>query len=1056
MSNGRKRPGVTSIASVKGFIVMSAKAENSNELALFSTSDTNIWHKALFHGDHPIEEDAYTVLESTSHSIQVDVMTSRGTAMGTLFTSNSNGTYFKQNAEYTNRSPTGFVDFEKVAGIEGIILVNTVANHAEVEESFFAEKKRQSRISFDAGNDFKPLLADDEELHLHSVTEAQIEHRSGKIFSTAAPGIVMGVGNVGDYLTDYNSGHLYVSHDAGRNWKKALDGPHLYEIGDQGSILVAINNNETDKFSYSKNFGEKWEDIELGKKVIPFSIQTISGASGMKFLVTAYKKNNRSKWFMFQLDFEDVYDKTCKKGDFEDWSARLDEDGKPTCIMGQKISFKRRKIDAECAIREEFKKPEPKFESCKCTKMDYECDYNFDEDDGDCKPVKALPPDADECKNPKDTFKGPSGWRLIPGDKCKEDDSLGLEDPVEWPCDKAKSTPQNNNITATIHPWSVSRVSHQYLERTDISDGDDETLILLTSDHKVQLTRDHGKTWDDVTPPEASIRAIYQNPYARNHVYFLTDSKRVYYSHDRFRKQDKLKHYFEVPSTLPQELAGFTALRFHPEQPDWLLWNGEVGCPDDCHIEASYTVNGGVKFEPMMRRVKQCQFINVDEKRNASREHEADDEIKRDQLIFCTLTREEDSDRMDLYASYNFFKTKDRIKENAVSFATMSEYTIIAARDEEDEQWLKVFTSVDGETVAHAKFPPKLQLDHKSGYTVLESSTHSIFLHVTDYDVDGHRFGHILKSNSNGTDYVLSAANANRGRTGYVDFEKMQGLEGVAFINVVGNSDDVRKNGAEKKLKSKITHSDGADWSFIKAPAEGIDGKKLKCSNDEKCSLHLYNFNERFNPGHSHSSSSAVGLMLANGNVGEFLTDMGQGDTYITRDGGKNWFTAREGHHLWEYGDQGSIIVVVKWNEPTDFVSYTLDEGRTWKDFKFAEDGEKFSVSEITTVPSDTSFNFLLWTKAKANAAANDLKATINLDFSSVYNRACELDPDNPVGTDYELWDSSDEDMCIFGHRSEYIRKRPDVNCYNDRRHELLELHKITENCTCTADDYEW
>ena len=48
-------------------------------------------------------------------------------------------------------------------------------------------------------------------------------------------------------------------------------------------------------------------------------------------------------------------------------------------------------------------------------------------------------------------------------------------------------------------------------------------------------------------------------------------------------------------------------------------------------------------------------------------------------------------------------------------------------------------------------------------------------------------WGTILKSNSNGTYFGVSIENVNRDERGYVDFEKMIGLDGIALINVVAN-----------------------------------------------------------------------------------------------------------------------------------------------------------------------------------------------------------------------------------------------------------------------------
>ena len=61
--------------------------------------------------------------------------------------------------------------------------------------------------------------------------------------------------------------------------------------------------------------------------------------------------------------------------------------------------------------------------------------------------------------------------------------------------------------------------------------------------------------------------------------------------------------------------------------------------------------------------------------------------------------------------------------------------------------------------------------------------------------------------------------NVNRDQRGYVDFEKMIGLDGIALINVVGNPEEAVVTGV-KALQSRITHNDGGFsnwlcWVFV-------------------------------------------------------------------------------------------------------------------------------------------------------------------------------------------------------------------------------------------------
>lgn len=84
-------------------------------------------------------------------------------------------------------------------------------------------------------------------------------------------------------------------------------------------------------------------------------------------------------------------------------------------------------------------------------------------------------------------------------------------------------------------------------------------------------------------------------------------------------------------------------------------------------------------------------------------------------------------------------------------------------------------------------------------------------------------WGTILKSNSNGTYFGVAIENVNRDERGYVDFEKMIGLDGIALVNVVSNSDEATITG-KKLLQTRITHNDG---KYCRVP---LGRKRLKFS----------------------------------------------------------------------------------------------------------------------------------------------------------------------------------------------------------------------------------
>lgn len=1036
LEGGRTVQGVTNMAAVKRFIVAAAKSEGSDELALYVTQDTNTWHRAVF-GDHKLEEDAYTILESTNYSVQVDVMTEKWSSMGSLYTSNSNGTYFTRNIDHTNRGQGGYVDFEKISNIQGIVLVNVVDNWEEVENSWLADKEIKTKISFDDGRTWEPLKTGKHDLHLHSVTD---QRNTGRIFSSPAPGIIMGVGNTGKYLKPYTQGDLYVSDDAGLTWTKAIDEAHIYEFGDQGAVLAAVyDEGKTNELKYSTNHGKDWDAVKLDDKIVAYELTTMPDSTALKFNLVGTPDRGES-WIIYSIDMEPLGLKDCKEKDFETWHARVDEDNKPICIMGRDQTYRRRKKDAECFVDQEFKDPIPDFESCVCTENDFECDYNFVKDDnGKCVPAGVLQPPSGACKNADDKYEGSSGYRLIPGNACTRKGGPDLDKPIERDCSDSVKPPASGDITPTPFTFKADQVAEYfYLERSKVAKDDksDETVIMRTTDNDVYITHDHGKTWRLAV--DEKISRIYPNTYFTDHVYMITPTAKVYYSHDRGLEGSI--HSFKAPEAPNGEMLQI--LTFHPKEKDWLIWTGEKGGMDEGYAVAHISRKGGLNWKSLLPFVRKCQFV--------WREDRADSE----ELIYCEQYAKEDvSNPLQLIATNDDFEHKTVHYEDVVNFATMSEFIVIAKRDEKDRKYLKVDASIDGKTFAPAEFPHGFNVEHQTAYTVLDSSTHAIFLHVTVNDAEGQEYGSIIKSNSNGTSYVLSASNVNRNANGFVDYEKMQGIEGVAMVNIVSNVDSINSG---KKLKTMITHNDGSQWALMTPPTKDSEDKPYECNGKglDQCSLHLHGYTERADPRDTFSSPTAVGVMMGVGNVGETLGRYKDGDTYITVDGGVSWKEVMKGTYMWEYGDQGSIIVIVEENTPTKFVYYTTDDGETWTKYQFND--EEMLIGAISTVPSDTSKNFLLWGK---EAGKRSRLTTVNLDFSQIFDRECNLMEEDPRNekSDYSLWSPqhpTKDDDCLFGHVSEYHRKKPESKCFNGRI--IDRLHGIARNCTCSREDFEW
>lgn len=559
-----------------------------------------------------------------------------------------------------------------------------------------------------------------------------------------------------------------------------------------------------------------------------------------------------------------------------------------------------------------------------------------------------------------------------------------------------------------------------YLYLRSGNDRSDETVFAWTFAGELWVTHDQGGVWNRLISEE-TVLWVRPHPHFSDRLFALTASRNLYASKDRGRTFTLL--------TLPADPNIFgPILSFHQFKPDWLIFHGTIDCDyTDCEVDAYYSTNFGATWEDLTEGVHQCIFAQGLEI-PTSEKH----------IVCQTVT---DQGRMGLVYSTDFFQSSTTVFDNILGMAPNPPF-LVAAVFEESESELTLYVSVDGKHFSNAVFPPSFKIDQKVGYTVINSKTESLFLHVTSSSHAGHEFGTVFKSNSNGTNYVLTLNDVNRDEHGFVDFEKMQSLEGVAIANVVSNPEAVR-HGARKILKTKISHSDGALWDNVPPPAGACGSKRGK-----SCSLHLHGFTERLDARNVPSSPSAVGILIATGNVGDKLLSPQNAHTYMSKDAGISWTEISDKNLLWEFGDSGSIIVTLPQFEDTNSISYTLNYGTTWSEFQFSDD--PVSPIGLASIPSDTSRKFILF--ARPHSGDDDATLAIQIDFSQTAERMC-------IDKDFELWTPEHpqtQDKCLFGHVAEYFRRIPDRNCYVGKMaKELMKPRRIVKNCPCTRRDYE-
>ncbi|KAJ3264049.1 vacuolar protein sorting/targeting protein PEP1 [Chytriomyces hyalinus] len=1042
--------------------------EEGGELKLQVSSDGETLVDTEFPPDMPLQHNGFTVLESKTNGIFLDIQQSRlyGSEFGHLFKSNSNGVFYNRILENTNRNKQGFVDFEKMKGVPGVLLANQLQNPKEISGG---NKVVKSLISFDDGSTWQKLKAPEKDsngdpvtcqsdcaLNIYLKIAGSTGHFGGEgkasvLTSAHAAGFMVAVGSIGSSLDAYKESNMYLTKDAGRSWTEIRKDAHKWAIGDHGAMIVMVDDERaTDTLVYSWNYGQSWATFKFSEKPIRVdSVMSEPSSTSLKFIIYGIPSTSSRAMdvTVISIDFSKVLPRVCGKpskssGDFVEWTP-ADKSGNDRCFLGQDVSYWRRKPEADCQIGREFQDIPGTSEVCKCTDTDYECDFNFFRDaQNNCVPVTNYV-DANQPKNckPGTEFLGSSGYRKIPLSKCK--DGVDRSQKVKRTCGSISSGPGELKLTTTIlkHPLS----SYFYFNQSS-------SIIMRDEFGLVFASSDAGRSWNRPSELKAEdYESIMLDPYRSNtRAYVLDDD-----STTQHWTNDKGKSFKTLSVPVRANKLGAEPLILHATEPSYLMWVGEKDCASpvspNCHSVAYVSTNNGYSWKEIATYVTKCSFAREPEFNKPSKD-----------TIFCQEFDVKTGNQhgmnqktaRKLKRSTNLGGSWTNVLDNTISYATAGEYMVAAQLDIGAAE-MKMFSSIDGVTWTQGTFEDDEKFPDY-GYTLLDASTGPAFLEVFASKGMGAEYGTLYKStDSAAANFKVSLENVNQDHKGYTDFEKVLGIRGIGLANVVINKDQVRSANAKKQIRTQITFNDGDTWKPLAAPAVGSDGKSYDCTGD--CYLNLHHFTERSDSNDLFSSESAVGFMIGVGNVGAHLSAKNDGDTFLTRDAGLTWVEIAKEAHLYEFGDQGGIILLANDEVAVDELKYSLNHGKSFSTIKIGThvNGGKLRVTHIFTEPYGASSSFVVYGKI-TGGSSDHTYAAIQLDFTKVWSRECKLLKGDVVNSDYEVWSptgqKTGDESCMLGEQIEMYRRKSDKECHTKGFFEKPVT--LVKTCQCTVDDF--
>eukprot|EP01119_Soliformovum_irregulare_P020788 TRINITY_DN678_c0_g1_i1.p1 TRINITY_DN678_c0_g1~~TRINITY_DN678_c0_g1_i1.p1 ORF type:complete len:774 (-),score=177.48 TRINITY_DN678_c0_g1_i1:106-2427(-) len=435
-------------------VIILAYVPTLADIVLRVTPDLGDSHKIWYDSEFPFGKEVpingYTLLDDHTGAIYLGLNhEGPNSRYGNVYVSDSVGVHYfpSQSHVYTYSS---VFDFERVHTLNGIYVSNTLQNWRD-SHSTRADDEVQTFITMDNGDTWNLIKAPhfdsqgnpivctgiDCALHLHCYV-GYITNLIGPFYSVEqSPGLVIANGNVGSYLSQQREEtNTFISRDGGANWIEVMKGPTIYEIGDHGGIIVMAPLGVSTQYAYfTLDFGKTVYNVSLTAPIDVYNIIAEPSSTGEHFLLMGYQGTTP---VVVGMDFSSVFPRDCVTQDYEDWSPPGNNINGKNCLLGQDITYTRRKSDANCYNNEVIDHIKS-IEYCQCTWDDWECELGYHRNGTVCVSESAPESGVPANCHPGKQYNITKGYRPVPGTACQGGLQLWGEGPYDCPDPAARS-----------------------------------------------------------------------------------------------------------------------------------------------------------------------------------------------------------------------------------------------------------------------------------------------------------------------------------------------------------------------------------------------------------------------------------------------------------------------------------------------------------------------------------------------------------------------------------------------------------------------------------------